>query len=451
VPSVLTKSSRRPVREAFKIYLALFGSLWGIAVMSVLVRGVVLRQGFPFNTFLLVPSYRFSDFTVYDDRFAMWGHGDKFFSLPGFKFDYPAPMLLGQLSFYRLSSHPLYAYLVTVVVFAVAGAILAGLAIPRESRVRLLAVVAAVSTAVFSFPLFFLLDRANTEGLVWIVCSIGLVLFAMRRYCRAGIFLALATSMKIFPGVLLLLLLAKKRYRDFCISLAAVLAFTIGSWWLAGTSTARAAEGTWEGLRYLREIQIFEYRPIEINFDHSLFAVLKQVCFRGLHDVAAVNALLPHLYLGYGITVLLAFAAAYLMAIRHLPILNQILALSATSVLLPYVSYDYTLVNLFVPFVFLIIFLASDGVSGRLELTRSQILWLLIPYAVIFTPQSYLVYHVVGYAAQVKTLALLTLIGGAIKIPLRSSLFHEVYPSAATLVMDLKLESPAERWARKYA
>jgi hypothetical protein len=441
--------SSRSVRGALKVYLSVLCGLWGLALLSVAIRGLLLHQGYPFNTFLLVPSYRFSDFTVYDPRFAVWGQGDRFFTLPGFKFDYPAPMLLGTLAYYKLFPAPLYAYLATVVLFALAGGILAAMAVPSDSRVRVLAAAAALSTALFSYPLFFLLDRANIEGLVWIAASLGLVLFALRRYSSCAIFIALAASMKIFPGLLLLMLLARRRYRDFALGLASIVAFTVGSLWLTGPSIKRASEGILEGLAYLRQIQIFDYKPIEINFDHSLFALVKQLCFRILHDVSKVNALLPRLYLVYALCTAVAFIGMYWFAIRRLRILNQLLALSALSILLPYVSYDYTLVHLFAPFTILLIVIASDGADGPLKLSKSQLMFLLLPFAVLFTPQSYLVYHVVGYAAQVKTLGLCAVIGAALRIPLPSSLFNEIHP-VQTLLLDLDLAPAVERWKEKY-
>jgi hypothetical protein len=441
--------SRQSVSSALKTYLAVLGGLWSVALLFAAVRGVIFRQGYPFNTFLFIPSLRYSDFTVYDSRFAVWGQGDRFFSLPGFKFDYPAPMLLGQLAFYKLSGAPLYTYLLTVVLFAITGGILATMIVPKDSRVRLLAGAAAFCTAVFSYPLFFLLDRANIEGLVWIATSLGLAFFATRRYSRAALLLGLAASMKIFPGVLLLLLLAKKRYRDFVIALASIAAFTWISLWITGPTTLRAAQGIKEGFAFLRQIQIFEYRPSDISFDHSLWAFVKQVCFRALHDVPRVKALLPHIYLAYGLVALALFAALYLTAIRRLPMLNQILVLTSLSILLPYVSFDYTLLHLFVPFTILLVVLATDCADGRLRLTKKQLLCLLVPYAVIFTPQSYLVYSVVGYGGQVKTLALCALIGAAIKIPLPSSLFRELR-SVETLLLELDLEPAIQRLERKY-
>lgn len=435
--------------SALKIYLAVLGGLWSVALLVTAVRGIVLRQGYPFNTFLFVPSVRFSDFTVYDARFAAWGQGDKFFSLPGFKFDYPAPMALGQLAFYKISPAPLMTYLAMVVLFALAGGILAAMAIPKSSRVRFLAAAAALCTAVFSFPLFLLLDRANIDGLVWFATSLGIASFALRRYSSSAMLFALAASMKIFPGVLLFLLLAKKRYRDFGLALAAIVAFTWVSLWMTGPTTVRAAEGIREGLGFLRQIQILEYRTTDISFDHSLFGFVKQVCFQVLHDIPRVRALLPRVYLAYGLAAIAIFGGLYFGSIRRLPVLNQILALTTFSILLPYVSFDYTLMHLFAPFAMLMFVLATDGVDGRLRLTHKQLLCLLLPFAVVFTPQSYLVFHMVGYGAQVKTLALCVMIGAAIRIPLPSSLFKELR-STETLVLDLNLEPAVKRWEREY-
>ncbi len=441
--------SSRSVSYALKIYLAVLGGLWGVALLFVAVRGFALHQGYPFNSFLLPPSIRFNDFTVYDQRFAAFGQGDQFFSLPGFKFDYPAPMLLGQLAYYKFSSAPLYTYLATVILFALAGGLLATMAIPKSSRVAFLAAAAAASTAVFSYPLFFLIDRANIEGLVLVATALGTACFATKRYSSSALLLALAASMKIFPGVLLLLLLAKKRYRDFGMALGTIIAATLASLWITGPTVSRATQGIVEGFAFLRKIQILEYRTEDISFDHSLWALIKQICFRALHDIQGVKALLPHMYIAYGVGAAAVFALFYLTSIRRLPVLNQILALSSLSILLPYVSFDYTLLHLFAPFALLVVVLATDGADGRLVLTKRQLLCLLLPFAVIFTPQSYLVYHVVGYGAQVKTLALLAVIVAAAQIRLPSSMFNELRP-VETLLLNLDLEPALERWERKY-
>jgi hypothetical protein len=429
---------------ALKIYLGLFSGLWFLAFLIVGVRRYILHAAYPLNTFLYSPGARFWDFTVYAPRFAQWGHGDLFYTLPGFPFNYPAPLLIAELVYYKLSHNALYAYLGTVILFAAVSAIYVAFAMPRERRVRDLAGVVALASALLSFPLMFLIDRGNIEGLVWMAASLGLLFFITERYRPAAILLGLAASMKIFPGLLLLLFLAKRRYRDFALSLGAFAAFTFGSLWAAGPNPIAAARFIARGMEHFRQDQVLEFKPFEAGFDHSLFAFLKQIVFRALHDVSRVNAVLPKLYLVYCAAAVGGFVLIYAARVRRLPVLNQILALSALSILLPYVSYDYTLVHMFAPFSALVTVLAADASRGLLRLTLGKLLFLLLPFAVIFTPQTYLVASVVGYDGQVKALALVAVIAAALAIPLPSTLFNELR-ERETIQLDLEVKQPSRQ------
>jgi hypothetical protein len=421
------------LNRALKTYLAFLTGLWALALIILELSRHVLHQGYPLNT-IFVRGIRFWDFTVYAQRFAVWGNGDLFFSLPGFPFDYPPPLLVSELAYYKISSSPLYAYFATVILFVVAGALLVAMAVPKRRRIRPLAIAAAVATAIFSYPLFFLLDRGNIEGLVWIASSLGLLFFARTRYLAAALFLALATAMKIFPGVLLLLFVAKRRYREFCMSLAAVAVITYASLWLAGPTPSRAAQGILEGMDHLRRDQVLEIKPQDVGFDHSAWSFAKQIFYRFDHNVEHVNALLPRVYLIYALLAVAAFAALYSLRIRYLPVVNQILALSDLSVMLPFVSYNYTLVHMLAPFSILVLILAADAPSGRLRLSYRQMLFLLLPFAFIFTPQNYLALSVLDFDGQVKFLALLALLVAALRIPVPSSLFNEL-PERKTILV----------------
>jgi Glycosyltransferase family 87 len=441
----------RAVSFALKVYLLCFSSLWGIAVLISCVRGFIFHSPYPFNTFLFIPAARFTDFSVYVPRFLAWSHGSEtFFTLPGYPFDYPAPLLVSELAFFKFTSAPMAAYLMVVLAFAMAFAVFTAVIIRNSARKEntLLAMAAAASTAIFSFPLMYLIDRGNIEGLVWIASSFGLLLLVRRRYTSAALFLGVAAAMKIFPGALLLLLLARRRSRDFVIALVSVAAVTAGSLWIAGPSLPVVARHIAAGLNYLRKDQVLDYKTIVIGFDHSLFAFIKQVVFRLVHDVGTVQTLLPKIYPVYGLCAAALFAIVYAAGIRRMPFLNQFLALSALSVLLPFVSYDYTLVHMYAPFALLILVLCKDAATGRIPLSRTQMLMLLLPFAVIFSPQSYLVHSVTGFGAQVKACALLAIAGGSLAIRLPSSMFNEL-PERETVLLDLQLVSlelqPAKR------
>ncbi len=417
-------SGETTVRRCLIVFLAVLAGLWAVALAVVAIQTHVFHRVYPYDTLFFIPNVRFSDFIDFYPKSAVHENYDFFLSPLTFPFSYPAPLLMCFVSLFHFSQ-PLLGYLVILFVFACILGVSATLMIPRHLGQRRLIVLSSAA-AIFSFGFFFLLDRANLEGFVWIATSIGILCFARGRFVPAAIFLGLAASMKIFPGALLLMFIAKRRYRDFVVSLLAVGAFTIGSLWATGPSIAIAAGGVAQGVEYVRQHQILVFQPTEIGFDHSVFGYFKQLAVRITGDVARVDSILPRIYLAYMLLAVLGFAAIYFGRLRHMPVLNHLLALSALSIALPFISYEYTLVHLAAPFIVLVFFLGQDVDSGRAHLTRSQILALLLPYALLFAPLSYLIDHGLGYGGQIKALALIYLIGVASWIPLPSSMFGEL-------------------------
>jgi O-antigen ligase len=128
----------------------------------------------------------------------------------------------------------------------------------------------------------------------------------------------------------------------------------------------------------------------------------------------------------YSFFAVIGFLVLYLVKLRRMPVLNQVLALTTLSILLPFVSFEYTLVHLIVPFILLLIFLVTDIASGVVPLKRSEILALLIPFAILFAPLSFLIFFSVGFGAQIKALVLVHLVILCLRIPLPSSLFGDL-------------------------
>ncbi len=421
--------STRPhsvVNRALLVFLLLFDALWIIAISTVAIQKFGFHRIHPYDSFLMNPANSYWDFTVFAPRYAVWGEGEKFFTLPGFPFTYPAPLLITELAYYKCFTNPLQHYLLTMMLFSGIAGVVGTLALPLHSPVRRLGMLAILSASVVSFPLMFLLNRGNIEGIVWIASAVGMTFFMRRWFAVAAIFLGLAASMKLFPAVLLLLFIGKRRYREGALAVLAGGVFTIGSLWMTGPTISAAMRHIAAGMDYFRHIEIFEYHPSAIGFDHSFFAVVKQVAHFFIHDVKRLEAMLPFLYIFYFGVVVAAFAFVYFAHLRKLPLLNQFLALSALSITLPFISYDYTLVHMFGPCAALILFLAKDVATGRVRLTLHEMLTLLVPFAVIFTPQSYLLYGIVGFGGQVKALALLALVIAAIRIKLPSSMFGDI-------------------------
>lgn len=413
------------VRTAFGWYCLILSLLFATASVAALIQGGVLHQPYPRNTFLFDPSVRFSDFTIYYPRFSRFGHGLEFFNLPGHPFTYPAPCVYAFLIFIRCFSNPLLAYLLVVMAAVLIGALALYRTAARGTveREDLAAVVGL--TLFMSYPFLVLLDRANIEGVVWIFLCAGLAAFVREKFWWAGGLIALAAAMKLFPAILLLLLLAKRRYKEFVGSLIIGGVATLASLAGFGQGIPAANQAVIAGLDYFRESYVLNYRVREIGFDHSLFACLKQfLVFSGLNPTR-FRAAIEASYLIYGTAVLIGFASLYWLRVRKMPVLNQFFVLTIAMILLPYVSVDYTLVHLYLPWGAFVVFLTQDVFSGRVRFSTRRALAFLVPCAILFAPESYLLTGPIGWGGQFKALVLVSLLVAAVRFPLPASLFQE--------------------------
>ena len=246
-------------------------------------------------------------------------------------------MMCVYILFNRVFREPLYAYLLFIIISVTAAA--AGLiaALFSSANRWQLAGVVGVS-AILSYPLIFLLERGNMEGFVWAVLAVELTAFVLRHHKTAGILFALAASMKVFPGLLLLLLFARKRYKELVVSMVAFGVFTVIGLWALNPSIPAAIGEVRAGLAKLSESHLAGYRYDEIGYDHSLFSILKQVLFlshRHDPDDPALNSDIRAAALPYMLLVLPVLPAVYWFRIRKLPLLNQAIALIVLAVTIP--------------------------------------------------------------------------------------------------------------------
>ena len=172
--------------------------------------------------------------------------------------------------------------------------------------------------------------------------------------------------MKIYPALLLLLLVARKRYKEAAISVAAMAVFTVIALRLLGPSIPAEAEEVRAGLAHLSATHILAYLGTEIRYDHSLFAIVKQLLHvsHGM-DIAALNSEIREAALPYSVLAISGFAALYWFRIRKLPLLNQAIVLIILSVTLPYMSSEYTLNHVYFAWGLFMLFLARDVAAGR--------------------------------------------------------------------------------------
>jgi hypothetical protein len=276
------------------------------------------------------------------------------------------------------------------------------------------------------FPLLFLLDRGNIEAVIWVLITLSIVAYTRDRMLIAALLLGLATSMKIFPGLLFLLFLAKRKYGAFALAIAATAVFSIAALAGVGPSIRQAAADSSQSAQFLKDSYINV--RIVMQFDHSLFGAAKQAIYvYHYRDPSQLKAAITNILPFYSVLIPLAVLLLYAIRIRHLPLLNQLASFLVLCVLLPYVSYEYTLVYIYLVWGIFLLFLLTDVVSGRVQIPNRAINAIMVSCAVIFAPLSYIVLgRSFGLAGQIKAVFLIVVLWTVLKVPMPSSVFGEL-------------------------
>jgi Glycosyltransferase family 87 len=419
-------------------FLALTAFAWCI----VGIRGPILHKPYPGNTLFYVPEVRFSDFLDLSERVPHWrephvlSRTDIKTTHPyPYPYPYPAPSFYVFVTFVRLFPiHPLRAFLIFVFLSFFLATCLFSLRIKRATPKKL-PQIAIWSTLLLGFPLQFLIDRGNIEAVIWLLVLLGVVAFARNRMLISAILWSLAASMKIFPGLLFVLFLARRRFGTFVVAIAATVAFSLLALAGIGPTIHQAALESSKGAPFLVDRYITAREAT--GFDHSLFQAAKQLIYVGawsssgksfVPDTRSANEKALRLY---NVIIPLAAIVLYWFRLRRLPLLNQFIAYIILCVLLPYVSGDYTLVHVYIAGAAFLLFLLSDVATGKVSVPAKAIHTILFSCAVVFVPFSYLEItripnHNFACGAQVKTVFLIVILLTVCRVPMPSSLFGDL-------------------------
>jgi Glycosyltransferase family 87 len=419
------------VSKGLRIYVVTLIVLTAIAWCVVGIRGHILHEPYPRNTLFCCTGDEFSDFTDLSDRVGHFGEPNMLsrtdFIVP---YPYPAPSIYIFLFFVRLFPKPLLAYLIFAVLTFFIAACYLSLRVHRITPGKL-PQVAVWATLLIGFPLAFLLNRANIEAVIWVLVLFGIVAYTRNRMLTSAILWSIAASMKIFPGLLFVLFLAKRRYGVFATAVAATVLLSVLALAGVGPTIRQAALDSSQNAPFLTENYILTRNLPQ--FDHSLFAAIKQAIYLHAHGFRTNNlppqtrpAFQTALRL-YNLFILPGAGLLYWFRLRRMPLLNQFMACLILCVLVPQVSYEYKLVYLYLVWGAFLLFLLSDVATGRIKIPSTAIHVILFSCAVIFAPLSYLVVgDTFGFGGQIKTLFLALILLTALRVPMPSSLFGDL-------------------------
>lgn len=198
-----------------------------------------------------------------------------------------------------------------------------------------------------SYPFLYLMDRGNLDMLIFIFMAAFALLFKAEKYKLSAVFLAVANAMKPFPFLFLILFLAKKRYKEFFLSLALTIFFIIlGFMFFKGSvlSQFNILVQSWQnmthGYVYLND------KSLGMINGSSLFSLLKLIfCHLTINPIIPTDVL----FNSYKIFSIFATVGLLMIVLKEKSYWKQLCLLTFYMILVPTVVYDYKLIFLFIP------------------------------------------------------------------------------------------------------
>ncbi len=390
------------------IFLLLLLSLTAICLASTLAFRL-LGFGIPWSyAYYYVPHNFGSDFKEFGPRFGSYGK-PSFMTWGGY-FMYPAP-LASLIHVFYLSSHPTIFYLgfICATVFFMATCFLRILRRAGLSPAAAGYLVAGVT--VTSYPLLFVLQRWNVEVAVWLFVSLGLWAFIKEKYAWAAVMLGAATSLKLYPFIFFGLFLPRRRYLGCGIGVLTYVVITVFSLYGIDHNIARAYH--WNSIQLQAFSRLYAASLLSLGYDHSIFGLLKAASLPWLVDLTPVVR-------PYTVLVALSCLVLYFTRIWQLPLLNQVLVLSILSVIVAPVSFDYTLLSLYPGLAMLCVYALHTPASSQ-----QRLIPLFTLFALVLTPESYIIVNNARFCGQFRAVCLLTLLYLSLRDPLKYSFTGE--------------------------
>jgi hypothetical protein len=225
-------------------------------------------------------------------------------------------------------------------------------------------------------------DRSNLEALVFPAIAGFFYFYYLRpekKRWLAYICLAVAICLKIYPATLLLIPLSDKRFKGALYTALGCLAAEGVSMFALGVVTGDGFVGTIQAA--VRAVQGGQGQHLlGVHMAHSLFGAIALLIEPFTRAEAILAVVRP--YLAFTIVVFAAIAA-YVLFVEKEPWRKAALLL-LSALVLPYVSSDYTLIQLYPA---IVLFLAAGGMS-RARATTYTVL-----FAVLLVPTDYYVFQ----------------------------------------------------------
>ncbi|MDP1573504.1 MAG: glycosyltransferase family 87 protein [Coxiellaceae bacterium] len=344
---------------------------------------IILRLGYPYNTFLFMSSDRFMDFFNSYNFLKTFTYINQplncYFPLTFWVF-YPFTLLSPHISFILFNL--IFVTYVYFLMFYFTKNMMAGLSF-LEYHLRLIVLI------FFSFPFLYAFDRGNIEILVFIFLSCSLFLININKCKLSVLFLVLASGMKLYPAIFAILYLKKKKYLSFFLFVFLLILFLF-------MSSLSLHGGFYENLKALSgttsDISKYSFMMGGIRQSASIMSVIKAFYVAANPTLTYIQfqSFLAHFSKIYFLLsiLFLTLTLFFILKEKNLSFWKEVTLLSLLIILLPPVSFDYKFIHFFFP---LALFLQSKRAGGQ----NFNKLYLFY-FAILFIPKNYYLFSL-GY------------------------------------------------------
>jgi hypothetical protein len=400
------------VPKPLRLFFLVMFAFDAIALVCELVAKFILHLGWPYRSPLL------NDSPTPDLSFILHLfpdlHTPAFFSFShSVPFMYPAALapLFGLLMPLADRPHRFQALLLLLSLL-IAAAFAFRLANTRLGPLK--SGLVAAATILLSYPLLFELRQGNAEFFIFLLVGGAVWCFLHEHWHTAAALIGIAGAMKLFPFVYLGLFLARRRYSVLITSVLTAVVVTLASLRYIEPSIAFAWHGINANLAYYQQTVVLSIRR-ELGFDHSLFGLMKTAMVSG-HLVAPGKLHLQPILRVYLVIASLGGIALFFLRIQFLPVINQVICLCVASILLPPVSYDYTLLHLYIPWGMLVLFAVQ-----RRDVFTPGLTAVFLCFAVLMSIQTEFIVHGYVHGGQIKAVVLVALMILALMFPFENA------------------------------
>lgn len=227
-----------------------------------------------------------------------------------------------------------------------------------------------------SYPVLYCLDKGNFDIYLFVLLGFWAYAFQKGKYGLSAFLLAVINAMKPFTLYFLLLYLLKKRYKECFFSIILTAFLVIGGFMIIPDDRLN------EVIMFFRSILFYKEHytlgsSVAMGFVSSLFMLLKAIL---LHFTVAEKDVITFIrlydYLCHFITII-----TLIFVWREKIFWKQLTLLICNFLLLPYVTYDYKLIFLFIP---IWMFMNKE------EKSKSDLTYLIL-FALLFVPKNIMV------------------------------------------------------------